>query len=142
MDKVTLDRFIEIYQSLNKNNVQLLDDIYHPDIQFTDPLHTVNGLESLHHYFENLYANVLSCQFSIKDTESSNNKAFIYWTMHYRHPKLNNGNSIAVEGHSRLVFEGDKIVNHQDYFDVGALLYRHIPLLGTAIRYIDKRTSA
>ena len=89
MDKVTLDRFIEIYQSLNKNNLQLLDDIYHPSIQFIDPLHTVNGLESLHHYFENLYANVLSCQFSIKDTASSNNKAFIYWTMHYRHPKLN-----------------------------------------------------
>ena len=47
MEKATLDRFINVYQTLNKDNLQLLDDIYHPDIQFADPLHAVNGLESL-----------------------------------------------------------------------------------------------
>ena len=35
-----------------------------------------------------------------------------------------------------------KIINHRDYFDVGAMLYRHIPVLGSAVKYIDKRASA
>ncbi|TMO29295.1 nuclear transport factor 2 family protein [Pseudoalteromonas sp. S4492] len=148
MDKAILDRFIDVYQTLNKDNLQLLDEIYHPDIQFADPLHAVNGLGELREYFKNLYANVLSCEFAIEDSyvtenaEGKDDTAFIYWTMHYRHPKLNKGQAISVAGHSRLKFSGDKIINHRDYFDVGAMLYRHIPVLGSAVKYIDKRASA
>ncbi|AXV66998.1 MULTISPECIES: nuclear transport factor 2 family protein [Pseudoalteromonas] len=142
MDKATLDRFINVYQTLNKDNLHLLDEIYHQDIQFSDPLHAVDGLAALHGYFKNLYANVISCEFNITDVEHTTNKAFIYWTMFYRHPKLNKGKKIAVEGHSRLVFSNEKIIQHRDYFDAGALLYRHIPLLGSAVRFIDKRASA
>ena len=142
MDKAILDRFIDVYQTLNKDNLQLLDEIYHPDIQFADPLHAVNGLEALRDYFKNLYANVISCEFVIENTYSKEENAFIYWTMHYRHPKLNKGQAISVAGHSRLKFAGDKIINHRDYFDVGAMLYRHIPVLGSAVKFIDKRASA
>lgn len=148
MDKAILDRFIDVYQTLNKDNLQLLNEIYHTDIHFADPLHAVNGLGSLREYFKNLYANVLSCEFVIEDsyvtenTEGKDDIAFIYWTMQYRHPKLNKGQAISVAGHSRLKFAGDKIINHRDYFDVGAMLYRHIPVLGSAVKYIDKRASA
>jgi hypothetical protein len=61
--------------------------------------------------------------------------------MKYRHPKLANNKEITVKGHSHLVFNGDKIVEHQDYFDVGALLYRNIPLVGSVIKLIDKRAT-
>ncbi|MAD03634.1 MAG: transcriptional regulator [Pseudoalteromonas sp.] len=142
MEKATLDRFINVYQTLNKDNLQLLDDIYHPDIQFADPLHAVNGLEALRDYFKNLYANVISCEFVIENTYSKEENAFIYWTMQYRHPKLKKGQAISVEGHSRLKFNDDKIIEHRDYFDVGAMLYRHIPVLGSAVKFIDKRASA
>ncbi len=142
MEKATLDRFINVYQTLNKDNLQLLDDIYHPDIQFADPLHAVNGLEALRDYFKNLYANVISCEFVIENTYSKEENAFIYWTMQYRHPKRKKGQAIAVEGHSRLKFNDDKMIEHRDYFDVGAMLYRHIPVLGSAVKFIDKRASA
>jgi len=59
--------------------------------------------------------------------------------MHLSHPKLNAGNTISVQGHSKLVFEGEKIINHRDYFNAGELLYKHIPLLGNIINFIDKR---
>ena len=35
MDKAILDRFIDVYQTLNKDNLQLLNEIYHTDISIT-----------------------------------------------------------------------------------------------------------
>ncbi len=142
MDMANLDRFIYVYQILNKDNLQLLDEIYHPDIQFTDPLHRVSGLSAVRDYFKDLYANVISCEFLIENTYCKGEIAFIYWTMQYRHPKLNKGHVIKVDGHSHLKYIGDKIILHRDYFDVGAMLYRHIPVLGSAVKFINKRASA
>ncbi|TMO11870.1 transcriptional regulator, partial [Pseudoalteromonas sp. S185] len=31
------------------------------------------------------------------------------------------------------------IIKHRDYFNVGELLYKHIPILGSVVNYIDKR---
>ncbi|MGO2013162.1 MAG: nuclear transport factor 2 family protein [Pseudoalteromonas sp.] len=136
-----VDKFIAIYQQLNKRNLALLDDIYHSDIRFTDPLHEVKGLANLHVYFANLYSNVTECHFDIADSFTSDDHAFVYWTMVYRHPKLAGHKKIVVNGHSHLVFEKSKIISHRDYFDVGSLLYRHIPVLGSIVKLIDKRAA-
>lgn len=135
------EKFIEVYQSLNKDNLYLLNEIYDPDITFKDPLHEVSGLTELSDYFSGLYSNLTYCQFIISDTVSTDDRAFVYWTMQYAHPKLNGAQQISVEGHSHLRFAGEKIISHRDYFDVGALLYRQIPLLGSVIKYIDKKAA-
>lgn len=132
------EKFIEVYQRLNKDNLFLLNDIYHKDIEFIDPLHQVHGLNDLHHYFSGLYSNVSHCKFEISDVVSTDDSTFLYWNMSYAHPKLNKGKSIIVAGHSRLTFTDEKVIAHRDYFDVGSLLYRHIPLLGSVIKRIDK----
>ena len=135
------DKFIAIYQKLSKENLHLLSDIYAADIHFSDPLHEVDGLADLHQYFAKLYSNVIECTFDISDAVSVGDNASVYWTMYYRHPKLSNGQQIAVAGHSKLTFTGDKISLHKDYFDAGALLYRHIPILGSIIKYIDNKAA-
>lgn len=133
--------FVGIYQQLNKQNLHLLDDIYHNDIHFSDPLHKVEGLSQLHNYFADLYSNVTECKFEITAEHCSGDDAFIYWIMRYSHPKLAGNKQITVNGHSHLTFSGEKIISHQDYFDVGALLYRNIPVLGSIIKLIDKRAT-
>ena len=138
-NQLPVDKFVEIYQKLDKDNLDLLTEIYAQNIHFIDPLHEINGLEDLRGYFCGLYSNVKHCQFDISDTYECDDKAFLYWTMHYAHPKLASGRTISVEGHSKLVFKEGKIINHRDYFNVGEMLYKHIPILGGVINYIDKR---
>jgi hypothetical protein len=58
--------------------------------------------------------------------------------MHYAHPKLNGSKDIQLEGATKILFE-DKIHYHKDYFDGGALLYEHIPLMGKLIKLIKRR---
>ena len=56
----------------------------------------------------------------------------------YRHPRLARGAPIRVEGCSYLQWR-DKVHLHRDYFDAGALLYEHLPLLGGTIGWLKRR---
>lgn len=139
---MTSDRvkhFIDCYQRLNKHNLALLQRMYSEDIHFADPLHQVDGLASLTDYFANMYANVQNIEFDISSAYEVQDNAFLYWTMRFSHPKIKGGSEIAVQGHSKLEFSGDKVQRHRDYFDVGQMLYRQLPVLGTVIKALDKR---
>jgi len=60
--------------------------------------------------------------------------------MTYEHPRLKGGKPISLEGCSLLRWNLDgKVERHRDYFDAGALLYQHVPLMGGAIRWLRRR---
>jgi hypothetical protein len=135
-----IERFISVYQQLNKDNLELLSDIYSEDIRFSDPLHKIAGLTALTSYFEILYQNVESIDFVIQQVVRDDATAALKWTMNLVHPKLNSGNSISVEGVSLLTFTA-KIHQHQDYFDLGAMLYEHLPIVGGLIGFIKSKVA-
>ncbi|QFU06716.1 SnoaL-like domain protein (plasmid) [Pseudoalteromonas sp. THAF3] len=137
-----LEQFVSVYQRLDKHNLDLLHEVYGEAIHFQDPLHEVKGLQQLRRYFANMYANVNHCTFDISQQFAFDNHAFLYWTMRFSHPKLNGGKEVAVAGHSFLQFDQGKVIHHRDYFDVGAMLYRHIPLLGKVIKLVDNKAGS
>lgn len=132
------NQFVDLYARLNRSNITELGSLYDNDVEFIDPLHHISGLNSLTTYFENLYANVKSIQFEIHHQVELSGEAFLYWTMLLEHPKLNRGEPIEVSGHTHLRFT-HKIHYHRDYFDSGQMLYQHLPMLGSAIRYINSK---
>lgn len=134
-----LVQFQVVYQNLSKDELNSLTLVYHENIVFEDPLHKVEGLHNLIAYFENLYTNVISCTFEINHFIHTFDEAAVYWEMRYQHPKLNSGKTISVTGHSRLKTMNNKIIYHRDYLDVGAMLYEHVPLLGSIIGLLKKR---
>jgi hypothetical protein len=136
-----IERFIDMYSKLNARNLSPLKDVYHDEIVFRDPLHEVSGLHGLTHYFSNMYANVSEIEFAIHDSYSIDDMGFLYWTMRFRHKKLNGGKEIKVDGHSKLSFLDNKVVFHQDYFDSAAMVYRQVPILKRVIGFIDKRAT-
>ncbi len=138
-----LDKFMETYNQLDKNNLALLDTIYHPEVQFSDPAHSLDGLNSLKLYFTALYENVRSIRFAFHAHLENRGQAFLTWTMHFSHPRLAKGRSIAVSGCSRLAFAPDgKVIHHRDYFDLGEMVYEHVPVLGSLVKTIKKRLGA
>ena len=68
-------------------------------------------------------------------------EAAIYWQMHLRHKKINSGNTITVEGHSLLRRQDNRVIYHRDYFDIGSMIYEHLPVLGWIIRLIKRKAS-
>lgn len=136
-----LDNFIHTYHSLSANDLTGLNNLYHLNVSFQDPLHKLEGLSALTDYFAELYQNVPYCQFVITEVLHEDDQAAIYWKMSYQHKKLNKGKMIIVEGHSLIKGQEDKVVYHRDYLDVGQMLYEQLPLLGRVIRYIKTRAS-
>ena len=138
MSDAIIDKFCEVYQKLNKDNLDLLTTIYDENIIFKDALHHVQGIDELHRYFQHLYQNLSFCQFDIEQVICQQGHASIIWTMTFSHKKLNSGKEIQVNGSSHLKFDR-KIYYHRDYLDMGQMVYEHLPLLGGLIKLIKKR---
>ena len=65
------------------------------------------------------------------------------WTMTFSHPRLRGGAPVTVEGATRLAFDEEgKVCLHRDYFDLGAMLYEQLPLLGAVVRTLKGRLGA
>lgn len=138
-----LEPFKKLYNTLNKDTLSLrvLGEVYADNIHFEDCFHNINGLEAMFEYFDNLYENVSFIHFDFEHEWINEERAMLTWTMSYKHPRLNAGKVISVQGASQLDFEQNKIIRHRDYFDGGALLYEHIPILKQVIHLLKKRTA-
>nr|WP_086937441.1 nuclear transport factor 2 family protein [Thaumasiovibrio occultus] len=139
-----LDRFIQIYGSLDKHNLAQLNTIYHEEVVFEDPAHRIEGLENLIGYFEQLYSNIVSCHFDIHhalgdDAQGDHQMAYLQWTMTFAHPRVAKGATRTLEGCSQITFKDGKVIHHHDFFDMGAMLYEGLPLIGKVITMIKAR---
>jgi hypothetical protein len=61
--------------------------------------------------------------------------------MTMKHPAVAGGETVIVDGVSYVRFEGDKAVYHRDYFDAGAMVYEHVPIVGSIVRYVKGRVA-
>lgn len=134
-----LRQFAHGFATLDKNNLERLGELYSDDVLFSDPLHEVRGLADMQAYFAELYANISELRFDFYGFDEVHaGEGYLRWTMSYRHPRLAKGRLIRVEGCSHLLWHS-KVYRHRDYFDAGNLLYEHLPLLGSAIRWLKRR---
>ncbi|QSX34569.1 nuclear transport factor 2 family protein [Shewanella avicenniae] len=138
VEQQLVERFLVMYQRLNRDNLALLNDVYDDEVLFQDPLHQVRGIAALTEYFAAMYQNIDYIGFDMQQVLLVPSQAAITWRMQFQHPKLNGGRLISVDGMSFLTFS-DKVTFHRDYFDVGQMLYEQLPLLGSAVRAIKRR---
>lgn len=137
-EKSSLDKFVFIYQNLGKHNLHQLESVYAANVKFIDPAHEINGWDNLHRYFRQLYSNINSCSFVIHNTVMQGDNAFLNWSMHFSHPRLEKGKQKCLSGCTRLKMVDGMVLEHQDYFDMGAMIYESLPILGRLIRTIKR----
>lgn len=129
------------YQHMDASRLQGLSDLYTADIEFRDPVHTIHGLLGLKHYFHNLMLNTQDCSFSFIDELVGEDTAYLSWEMQFSHTALSGGKPITVRGMSQLRFS-DKIFYHEDCYDMGAMLYEQLPVLGNVTRWLKHRIAS
>ncbi len=135
-----LDNFKSIFNQLNNNNLELLDEIYTMDVIFRDPVHALNGLPALRDYYARLYDGVRSCQFEFEAEVIDGRQGMLVWIMRFQHTRFRAGETLELRGVSHLRFLEDGRVNyHRDYFDMGEFIYERVPVLGSVIRAIKRR---
>ncbi|MFM4938511.1 nuclear transport factor 2 family protein [Aeromonas enteropelogenes] len=138
-----LARFVTLYQQLDRQQLHRLSEVYADEVIFIDPAHRIEGLAALSDYFAALYQRLAYCRFVITSQQQQGRQAWLGWTMTFSHPRLRGGKPVTVEGATRLELdEQGKVCLHRDYFDLGAMLYEQLPLLGSLVRTIKGRLGA
>ncbi|MER2493514.1 nuclear transport factor 2 family protein [Catenovulum sediminis] len=140
-EQAFIQQFFQMYRSLDKNNLHMLDKFYAETIEFTDPLHQIKGLVELKQYFSHMYQNVEDCDFLLKTAQVHDGTAFIEWQMMLTHKTLAKGELIRLEGISVIKFKQEKIYSHRDYFDLSLMLFDQIPVIKRISGYIKRKAS-
>lgn len=122
--------FLAFYNQLSHQGLDSLVKVYHPQVEFIDPVHNIKGCDQLQKYFEHAYQRLTFCQFEMVSHSASADCGFISWRMTLQHPAINKGQTIVVPGCTELRWQQGLISYHRDYYDLTDLVYQHLPLLG------------
>ena len=142
VETAALNRFALFFGDFEPDRVsRLLDTTYAADVYFNDSLKTVRGSAELAHYLEASAAGVEDCKVTIEDTSRNQHGEYLVrWKMLIRFRKFAKGRDTWTVGITHLRFTADgRVTYHQDYWDSAHGLFEHIPLLGAAIRAIQRR---
>lgn len=137
MSSDQIEQFITNMNTIQHENAkQILINIYTDNVVFIDPIKSIKGLDDLTIYFEDLYKSVTSCHFRLTNNVPDGNRYSLEWVMHLQHKKISSNQEIELNGASFIEFKDDKVCYHRDYYDLGALVYERIPILGSVIRKV------
>lgn len=137
MSRELIDSFKAFYADQKATDLTRLEEVYADRIRFRDPVHTISGIASLRDYMAAMYDNLTECRFEYLDELIGEQSAYIKWHMMFRHPRFNN-RLITVRGITHVQFD-EKIFFQEDVYDMGELVFEHLPILGGIIRWIKKR---
>ena len=127
----------EFFNKANYENMEsICNQFYDANIQFIDPLGEINGIQAMVSYYKNMYKNVKSIRFDPKNEFTKGEEKVFVWQMHLEHKSLGGGKPIVLDGVSVFRYKNGKAVYHRDYFDLGAMIYEKVPVLGSVIRWI------
>lgn len=131
-----------MYRSFSSQSLLQLPALYRDDIVFVDPVHRIEGLPALQRYLSGLAENLVHCEFVYDAETVAADSACVCWKMQFQHRSLAAGAPLSLRGISRVCFEGGKIHYHEDFYDLGAMVYEHVPVLGGVTRFIKRRLAS
>ena len=132
--------FRSYYQQGHLTAAQLAA-VYAEDVVFRDPLHTLFGLPAVTAYFAELGKNLNTCRFEFIDEIITPDSAHITWMMRFSHRSIAGGKELAVRGMTLVKISGDRINYHEDSFDLGAMIYENLPLVGSAVKAVKRHVA-
>ena len=77
-----VDNFKLVFTHLDASNIELIDNLYEKNVTFIDPFNEIRGLGPLRSYFDELYKNVLHCEFQFNEKTYSFLDQFAYKINH------------------------------------------------------------
>lgn len=134
-----IEKFEAFYRDVSMETLQQLQSIYSDDAVLVDPISKHKGLSEITKYFQSLLENTQTCECIIEHVSEQGAHYFVTWKMKIVHPQLNKGRMFDVNGVSHLKTRDNKLVFHRDYYDLGEMIYEHVPVLKHVIKTIKRR---
>ncbi len=130
-----IHRLASFFDSLTQESLKELNLIYHPDVQFKDPINEASGLAQLDHVFKDLFTQLQDITIKVTDRGGDSTSGFIRWTMDYRFRRHNR----SIDGVTHAKFDERGLITHQtDFWDASFPIYGEFPIVGLTMRGIRR----
>jgi hypothetical protein len=134
-----LSALVEWYETLTPGSLARLGEFYAANAWFKDPFNEVSGREAVQRIFVHMFEQLREPRFRVNDRIADEHGAFLAWEFRFGAGRR----SFLVRGatHLRINARG-KVAYHRDYWDAAEELYAKLPLLGSLMRYLQRRLSS
>ena len=130
----------QFFTDLSSDTMHLVEDYYAEDIEFHDPMVSITGVENMRNYYEGVYAGPEEVSFEYLSEIQVEQELVLIWRMTFVNDKFNKGRPVVVDGSSHIKFNDEgKAYYHRDYFDMGEMVYKYVPVLRSMIKMVNKR---
>jgi limonene-1,2-epoxide hydrolase len=136
-----VDRIVKAFQTLAPAGLDVLDAIYAPDARFKDPFNDVQGVAEIQRIFRHMYVALENPHFVITGRIVQDNQCFLAWEFNFGFRRFKQGQAQCIVGGSHLVLNQEgRITLHRDYWDAAEELYEKLPVLGSLMRWLKRRS--
>jgi hypothetical protein len=138
-----VDRIVQAFQTLTPAAVEALDTLYAPQAHFKDPFNDVRGVSEIQRIFRHMYANLDKPRFIITGRIEQGSQCFLTWEFRFCFRRFKPGQEQCILGGTHLEFnESGRITLHRDYWDAAEELYEKLPVVGSLMRWLKRRSNA
>jgi len=138
-ESVAVKRFAHFYSNVTSDSVRAqIGSVYAENLFFNDTLKTMRTRSALESYFVKTAEHADAMKVTVEDVARSGANYYARWTMEVRYKGASD--PVFTIGMTQLRFnEQGLIVFHQDFWDSTAGFFEHLPVLGSAIRWIKTK---
>ncbi len=134
-------RVKQFFETLSRESVARIGEVYAPEVRFKDPFNDVHGLAAVERVFTRMFEQVAAPRFVIAEAVAGDGQAFLTWEFFFRlHGSRQTERCICGATHLRFAPDG-RVCVHRDYWDVAEELYEKLPVLGGFMRFLRRRAA-
>jgi len=136
-----LKEFAAVYGNLTHPEIgKRVERLYADPMYFNDSLKTFQSRQPLVDYMKATADMLEDSSVDIQQVLRDGSDVFVRWNMKFRSSAMGKEISSESIGMTHLRFDAEgRIVLHQDFWDSAAGLYRNLPVVGYALKQVDKR---
>jgi steroid delta-isomerase len=143
MMNTAVDRIVQAFQTLTPAGVDALDALYAPDARFKDPFNEVQGVAEIQRIFRHMYVTLDNPHFVVTGRIVQGAQCFLTWEFRFAFRRFKQGQAQCILGGSHLQLnDAGRITLHRDYWDAAEELYEKIPLVGSMMRWLKRRSNS
>lgn len=140
MSDLHFKRIESFFESFAPADVGRLGQYYTQDARFKDPFNDVHGLPAVQGVYRHMFESLVGPRFVIIDRMAQGNECWLVWDFHFEFRSIQKGRAQLVRGASHLKLASDgRIQSHRDYWDAAEELYSKLPVVGTLMRWLQRR---
>ena len=134
--RTTLKAYGALFETLSLEELDRLDALTSENFVFRDPFHEVCGREAMKRVLASMFTLFEAPRFAVGDLALGKDHGFLAW--HFTSCDNKEG-ATAFDGTSTVTFDRDaRIAVHQDYWDAASVVHARLPLIGPAVRFINR----